>query len=63
MSSEDLGRALAERKKALLEEINFVHKAISQAKSLPKANVEWIAKLEKWHDELHALIESIPKKG
>ena len=63
MSSEDLGRALAEREKALLEELNFVRKAISQAKSNPRANVEWIAKLEKWHDELHALIEGIPKEG
>ncbi len=63
MSSKDLGSVLAERKKALLEELNFVHKAISQAKSHPKASVEWIAKLEKWHDELHALIEGIPKEG
>jgi hypothetical protein len=63
MSSKDLGSVLAERKKALLEELNFVHKAISQAKSRPEASVEWIAKLEKWHDELHALIEGIPKEG
>jgi hypothetical protein len=63
MSSENLGRALAGRKKALLEELNLVHKAISEAKSHPEANVEWIAKLEKWHGELHALIEGIPKEG
>ncbi len=63
MSSKDLESVLAEREKALLEELSFVRKAISQAKGHPQANVEWIAKLEKWHDELHALIEGIPKEG
>jgi hypothetical protein len=28
-----------------------------------RGRIEWIAKLEKWLDELHALIEGIPKKG
>jgi hypothetical protein len=60
---ERFGERACGTEKALLEELNFVHKAISQAKSHPEASVEWIAKLEKWHDELHALIEGIPKEG
>lgn len=62
-SDKELGSALAERKEALLEELNFVHDAIALAKSRPEANADWIGKLEKWHNELHALIEEMPAKS
>jgi hypothetical protein len=63
MSLENLESELAFRKETLIEELKLVHNAISQAKSRDDANAEWAAKFKKWHDELHALIEAIPKKG
>ncbi len=49
-----------ECKQAMLDELSIVREVLSQA--VPTHETElWLNKLEKWHEELHRLIENMPK--
>jgi hypothetical protein len=49
-----------ERKQAMLDELSIVHEVLSHAVSTHETEL-WLNKLEKWHQELHRLIEDMPK--
>jgi hypothetical protein len=53
--------ALTARKKSLLNELRVVQEVIARTKARSDADATWVAKLEEWHAELLAVIESIPK--
>lgn len=56
----ELIRDMDERKKAMLDELSIVHEVLFNA--IPTHETEqWLSKLEKWHKELHKLIENMPK--
>ncbi|MBG0808296.1 hypothetical protein IY145_02765 [Methylosinus sp. H3A] len=60
-NDKEMVGALAERKTSLLEELHIVQEVISRIKARSDADAAWVAKLEEWHADLLALIESIPK--
>jgi len=58
-----LANGLETRRKNLLKELSLVHVAIEHSKRLSNSSVtavEWLNKLEKWADDLHKLIDSLP---
>jgi hypothetical protein len=49
----------------LIEELDLVHATIKDAASTTDRSENsrrWLQKLEKWHEELHALVERLPKR-
>ena len=62
---EKLENGLEARRKALIEELGLVHAAIKDATSAmhgSENSTRWLQKLEKWHEELHTLVERLPKR-
>jgi hypothetical protein len=62
---EKLENGLEARRKALIGELDLVHAAIKDAASTTDRSENsrrWLQKLEKWHEELHALVERLPKR-
>ncbi len=50
--------------KATLRELETVHRAIDEIQATSDGPTQdWIQKLEKWHEELHRVVEGFPKKG
>ena len=59
-----LANGLEARHKNLLKELGLVNSAIEHANivSIGDVNaIEWINKLQKWHDELRDLIDKLPR--
>ena len=59
-----LANGLEARRKNLLKELDLVNSAIEHAKIVSIGDVnatEWINKLQKWHEELRALIDNLPR--
>ncbi len=48
------------RKKGLIDELKLVHEALAHAVPTEETK-EWLAKLQKWHNDLHALIGGMPE--
>ncbi len=48
-----------ERKQSLLDELELVHHALATAKPTEETK-EWLEKLEKWHEQLHTFVDSMP---
>ena len=52
----------SDRKEALLEELELVHHALAEAKP-SEENKAWLEKMKKWHDQLQALVDDMPKNA
>jgi hypothetical protein len=62
---EKLENGLEARRKALIEELGLVNAAIREATSAMEGSensTRWLQKLDKWHEELHTLVERLPKR-
>ncbi len=53
-------RDMDERKKAMLDELSIVQDVLARAARTQETEL-WISKLEKWRQDLHQLIESMPQ--
>ncbi len=51
---------LDERKQSLLDELELVHHALAAANPTEETK-QWLEKLEKWHEQLHMLVDSMPE--
>lgn len=48
------------RKQGLADELKLVDEALAHAKPTEETE-EWLEKLKKWHNDLHALIHEMPE--
>lgn len=61
---DKLASNLELRQQALLRELEIVHHAIEEIKGAAQDTQrakDWFERLDKWHQELHELVERLPR--